>query len=73
MLSSTIRALRKKFITTAPRDSVVELYDDRLWPWLRRFLRLWACLAIYCGLTILLDAYGVSPVTHRYAYGLIRF
>ena len=22
---------------------------------------------------MLLDAYGMSPLTHRYAYGLIRF
>ena len=54
-------------------DSTVELYDDRLWPWLRRFLSLWLRLAAYWGLTLALDAYGVGPLTHKYAYGLVRF
>lgn len=47
--------------------------DAKPRPWLRRFISLWLFLFIYWGLTMLLDAYGVNPATHRYAYGLVRF
>jgi hypothetical protein len=73
MLLRLVRALAKKLNPFVVKTSVVGLYDDRLWPWLRRFLVLWAWLLLYWGAALLLDAYGISPVSHKYAYGLVRF
>jgi len=72
MIKIVYRLIRG-FAARTPTYSLVELYDDRLWPWLRCFLAIWFSLLALWGLSFAYEFFYAGTYSVSYFYGAVRF